>query len=280
MTTEDSQEIRKRGHCYCGCAETSWQLELNSATKIVRCSRCGLVRTFPFPFDSELGGVEISSVPVYDRDEHLYRKFAQGLLQVLKDYVPLSAQVVDVGCGPGIFADEIRRAGYSVLGMDLDRACIDYGQAKGYPIEYGTLNENHPEKLDAIVASHTLEHIFRLGPALACFHACLKPGGYLFLSQPNYRSWMGRLRGVCWAGWVASQHHWHFDSSTLVQILRAHNFQVLEVRQDKLHEPWPSLRWLRNPRTFLRRWSRALIARVAPWFGQGDCLNYVALKLD
>lgn len=280
MTTEDSLARRRQGHCHCGCSEQTLELELDAGVQIVRCSRCRLVRTRPYPFDSEIGGVEISSVAVYDRDEALYRWFAGGILAAIRDYLRPSARIVDVGCGPGIFVDEIRRAGYDVFGLDLDKACIEYGQKKGYPIQYGTLTDDYRGELDAIVASHTLEHIFRLGPALECFHQCLKPNGYLFLSQPNYRSWMGKLRGRCWSGWVVSQHHWHFDASSLVELLRKHQFQVLEVRQDKLHEPWPHLSTLKNPRTFLRRCLRALVARVAPWFGHGDCLNYVALRLD
>ena len=44
--------------------------------------------------------------------------------------------LLDIGCGPGIYAEEFHKAGYQVSGMDFSERSIEYAQKKNLPIAY------------------------------------------------------------------------------------------------------------------------------------------------
>lgn len=65
--------------------------------------------------------------------------------------------LLDLGCGPGLYAEQFHRAGYSVTGMDLSKRSISYAkeQAKlhGSDIEYlyqNYLTMDHTDQFDVV----------------------------------------------------------------------------------------------------------------------------------
>ena len=63
-------------------------------------------------------------------------------LEWLRRFLRPSAagRVLDLGCGPGLYAEELARAGSSVVGIDLSAASLEYARdsaaAKGLAIDY------------------------------------------------------------------------------------------------------------------------------------------------
>ncbi|MBI4750723.1 MAG: class I SAM-dependent methyltransferase [Acidobacteria bacterium] len=50
---------------------------------------------------------------------------APGILQCLRQHQIHQGLIVDLGCGSGIWAEQLHRAGYQVLGVDISPAMID-----------------------------------------------------------------------------------------------------------------------------------------------------------
>jgi len=65
------------------------------------------------------------------------RKSAPGLLAILRQAGIRGGLVVDLGCGSGIWAAELTRRGYDVLGIDISRAMIRLARAR-------TCSQVHP----------------------------------------------------------------------------------------------------------------------------------------
>jgi TDG/mug DNA glycosylase family protein len=99
-----------------------------------------------------------------------------------------SARVADLGCGPGWHAAVLRRAGLSVVALDVTRAMLEEARvrARGVPLVRGDL-AHLPfarEALDGAWAQNTYIHVpvHELPLALAELHRVLRPGARIALT--------------------------------------------------------------------------------------------------
>lgn len=101
------------------------------------------------------------------------------------------ATILDLGCGPGFYADRLSRLGHTVTGIDISPASIDYarqqhagtfilGDVLSYPLNtgydlvtmiYGELNAFAPEAAAALIDRA---------------YEALRPGGQLLLEVHHY----------------------------------------------------------------------------------------------
>ncbi|MDX1780842.1 MAG: class I SAM-dependent methyltransferase [Thalassovita sp.] len=103
---------------------------------------------------------------------------------LLADFIavmPDGALVLDLGCGPGIDAGLMARAGLKVDAMDASAAMVALtGQKPGVTARQASFDELHAENTyDGIWANFSLLHAPRadLLRHLSAIHRALKPGG-------------------------------------------------------------------------------------------------------
>jgi 2-polyprenyl-6-hydroxyphenyl methylase/3-demethylubiquinone-9 3-methyltransferase len=109
--------------------------------------------------------------------------------------VPLrSARVLDVGCGGGLMAEALCRAGARVTAVDLAPSMIEVARLHaleaGLDIDYrvassADLAANEPGAYDVVTCMEMLEHVPAPDRTLAELGALLRPGGSLFVSTIN-----------------------------------------------------------------------------------------------
>jgi len=98
------------------------------------------------------------------------------------------ARIADLGCGPGWHAALLRRAGLSVVGLDLTRAMLDAARehAAGIPLVRADLARLPfaRESLDGAWARNSYIHVppHELSLALAELHRVLRPGARIALT--------------------------------------------------------------------------------------------------
>ena len=94
-------------------------------------------------------------------------------------------RVLDIGCGGGILAEDLARAGARVVGIDPSRSTIRvaraHAQALGLDIDYRVafaekLRERH--RFDVVFAVDVLEHVDDLEATLDAAMRALRPGGW------------------------------------------------------------------------------------------------------
>jgi SAM-dependent methyltransferase len=106
--------------------------------------------------------------------------------------LPTAARVLDAGCGTGGFMSRLREArpDLALEGLDVDPEAGEIARRKsGLPVAVGTVDRMpYPSgSFSAIVSSDVLCHArVDQGSALAEFHRCLAPGGFLLLNLPAY----------------------------------------------------------------------------------------------
>ena len=116
--------------------------------------------------------------------------------------------LLDLGCGPGIYAEEFHKTGYNVSGMDFSKRSIDYArnsaQEKNLPITYhhqNYLNLDFAARYDLITLIYydfgVLSSKDR-AKLLQKVHTALRPGGLFivdvftpqqFSDQKEFKKW-------------------------------------------------------------------------------------------
>ena len=103
-------------------------------------------------------------------------------------------KVIDVGCGGGILAESLAKAGANVTGIDLaqksltvarlhsleSQLSIDY---KKIPAE--EMAEQYPEHFDVVTCMEMLEHVPDPHSIIRACTQMVKPGGWVFFSTIN-----------------------------------------------------------------------------------------------
>ena len=112
---------------------------------------------------------------------------APGILEILGENGVPDGLVVDLGCGSGLWARELLRAGYRVLGIDISEAMVELARQKAPGAEFrvGSLFEAEIPPCDAVTAiSEVLNYLFDpenegrgLERVFGRVHDALRPGG-------------------------------------------------------------------------------------------------------
>jgi 2-polyprenyl-6-hydroxyphenyl methylase/3-demethylubiquinone-9 3-methyltransferase len=104
------------------------------------------------------------------------------------------ARVLDVGCGGGLLAESLARAGANVTAIDLAPGMVETARLhaldSGLAIEYlvesaENLEQARAGKFDVVVCMEMLEHVPDPEGTIAVLAALARPGGDLFISTIN-----------------------------------------------------------------------------------------------
>jgi 2-polyprenyl-6-hydroxyphenyl methylase/3-demethylubiquinone-9 3-methyltransferase len=102
--------------------------------------------------------------------------------------------VLDVGCGGGILAEGMARAGAKVTGIDLAdkslRVAKLHGLESGVPVTYRNISAEdialeQPQTFDVVTCMEMLEHVPDPGSIVRACSTLVKPGGWVFFSTLN-----------------------------------------------------------------------------------------------
>ena len=162
-------------------------------------------------------------------------------------------RLLDLGCGPGLYAERFNALGYSVTGVDYSKRSIAYAKEQaalnGRAIEYiyqDYLTIGYSERFDAITLIYcdyaALPKTDRLALLQKIFRA-LKPGGKFFADvytpvkkTEEGRAWLYNER----SGFFSAKPHflfetvWHYDGG----LIELHQYIVLSGEGAQRHHIW------------------------------------------
>lgn len=207
---------------------------------IVQCVKCGLIYTnLTIHHNIQNFNIEhYSDIYLHSyqaRKEKLFSRFSERVAEI--ESIKNGGKILDVGCSTGMFLDIMQytaRNRWQYYGIDINKRSIDY--AKKY-FQFGTftvssVSEFHakPGTMDVITCFDVLEHDPLLPKSLQAIYRLLKPGGFLIVQSPNYKSIMAKLCGDNWDWWSLPDHIIHFDPKTLADVLIENNFRIHDMR--------------------------------------------------
>ena len=133
--------------------------------------------------------------------DHFYTVLAEDSVRQLAEFVPLRGRcVLDVGGGPGYFAEAFRGAGASYVGLDPDGGELSArgapapgmlrGSGQALPVRTGSV--------DVCYSSNVLEHVPRPWRMVAEMVRVTRPDGLVYLS---FTPWLSPWGGHETAPW-------------------------------------------------------------------------------
>lgn len=139
----------------------------------------------------------IYTAHIYDEgDSPMHESLTKEIVEKYIDplNLPKDAKILDMGCGPGYFLDQMKQRGYTdTIGITLSPGDIKTCESKGHKISTYDLSflpqkdGYYDESVDFIFCRHALEHSPYPIFTLMEYNRVLKQGGkiYIELPQPN-----------------------------------------------------------------------------------------------
>lgn len=158
-------------------------------------------------------------------------------------------KVLDLGCGPGLYASHLVKAGHVYQGLDFSPASIEYARrsfAADGQCEFAlgdVCQSDYGEGHDLVMMLFGEINVFspeECARILAKAHTALKPGGRLFLEAHTFDALREIGRGSSWyksPGGLFSdaphvclaENHWYEEEAVALQI-----FHVVDLASGKM----------------------------------------------
>jgi len=154
-------------------------------------------------------------------------------------------RILDVGCGGGILAESLSKAGATVTGIDLSTKALKVAELhqleSGTSVRYLTISaedlaKEESQSYDVVTCMEMLEHVPDPSSVVqACAKLC-KPGGHIFFSTLN-RNPKSYLFAIIGAEYILQllpkgthQYEKFIKPSELAQFTRAAGLEVIELK--------------------------------------------------
>lgn len=218
---------------------------------ILGCAHCGIQFLDPFPQDTQgyytgkqywqdhHGPVDIAKLQTKHGAEQR-RWFYEVSAQTLR-----GQNLVDFGCGAGIFLDMSKGIANETVGVDLALHFQDHLEKSGHRFESDTrqLEDSH---FDVAVSFDTLEHVPDPVSFLKEIYRVLKPGGQLFIGVPNQNDLLKRLVPEYLSFFYHLSHLYYFNSQALVLALKDSGFDDIQVAYVHKYDLTNMIVWARD----------------------------------
>jgi SAM-dependent methyltransferase len=240
--------------------------------RIFACPRCA-VRFAPGAFGSPVDYDRIYNTAEYQSNQvsGLHSLSGEQLVRhptyrsFFEHVQPLAGtQLLDVGCGVGLFGHGAHARGWNVRGIDVSEHAIQMGRSFApFPMEACSIETviDRGERYDVVTAFEVLEHLERPVAFLSAVKKVLRPQGQFFCTVPNWNCDV--VQSATRPDWLPPVHLHFFTLEALEELGRRAGMGDVRtgvIWSDPLPDEFAArLRWLgrrvlRSPRTPLGLW--------------------------
>ena len=197
---------------------------------VIKCIRCGLVRSKQFVKSSTLEKLYQNSQFTYAKlTNNLSSTYFSILNPILKSK---DCNILEIGCGNGFLLSYLKKKGYkNVWGIEPSSNAKKKASPKiRSRIKLGILDKNikFDQKFDVICAFQVFDHIQNPRSFLKICHKLLKPQGKVLLMNHDVESWSAKILGER-SPIFDIEHTYLYSQKTIRKILNINRFIVSRV---------------------------------------------------
>lgn len=219
--------------CFCGSESFSFVVRVKNR-KIVKCDACGLERTEKLVSARDTKKI-ISSVEKDFLEEYLgeiesYREYFSGKVKKISKYIQ-KGKLLDIGCGPGVFLEEMKKAAFTVLGVDMSAVVVDYCKSKSLQVMRKSIYDSYfkNRKYDIVSAFQVIEHTTDADKFIKKIYPLLRKNGLITLSTPDVDGFIAKIQGTKWFEYYNLEHNYFFTMESIKILLEKNGFEILEL---------------------------------------------------
>lgn len=199
--------------------------------RMVRCNKCGLVRSDPAADPASVASLYERSTFDYEAEvTNLRRTYAHYLGRLERHGLDRDG-FVEIGCGNGFFLEEVLSRVYkNVKGVEPSREAIKVASetVRGLIVNDILRPGLMPQHSVAVACMfQVFDHLPDPGAALDELHRVIRPGGLALFLNHDAASWSARILGER-SPIVDVEHFYLYSRETLAKLLQAHGFEVVE----------------------------------------------------
>lgn len=147
-------------------------------------------------------------------------------------------QLLDIGCGEGVFLELCKKASINAIGVDASQKRVSRCRKNGFNAVKADIFEfldTTRKKFDGVFCSHFVEHLEPLNLALLLnlINRSMKKNGKLVMVTPNSRSPQVHLFHF----WKDTSHKRFYPADTLEALLKKSGFEITESGKDSQTTP-------------------------------------------
>lgn len=239
----------------CG-ADVSRHFGSLPALGLYECAQTGMRFWRP----ASVAGDEAFYADLSNRWPHYYQT-DRWEYQPTRAAIPIGARVLEVGCGRGYFLRSLESHAGDAMGLEFNNDAI-----KNKVTRFDVRNQfvedllaSDPKLFDVVCSFQVLEHVSDPAAFVRSCLACLRPGGLLILSTPNYD--MKGHRRMEDAFDLPPHHLNHFDADAYRRMAALLGLTVLSLTSQQVAEPVRQLR-ISDAHSSLQRRARLRINRT------------------
>lgn len=170
---------------------------------------------------------------LFEKVYHLVRSISlKKKLKLINSFSSETKILLDVGCGTGDFLQTAQQNQWIVSGIEPNNEARVIANKKTNKSVFGAekLQELDSKRFDVITLWHVLEHLPNLEDDIKTFKNLLKEEGTLVIAVPNYKSFDAEYYKVFWAAYDVPRHLWHFNKTSISNLVAKQNMKVVEVK--------------------------------------------------
>ena len=234
--------------------------------RMVRCSRCGLVRADPAAAKPALEELYEQSDGFDGEEANLRRTYGRYLRRLGGHGVP-GYRLLEIGSGTGFFLQQAQVEGYSVTGIEPSLAAAALADASiARRIVQGVMKPGLFERdaFDVVCLFQVFDHIPDPNHLLRECRRVLCPGGLILALNHNVDALSNRILGAR-SPIIDVEHTYLYGPATMSAIFDRNGFEVLEVGR-----VWNdySLGYLARLAPIPRRPKALLLRALQSWVGR------------
>lgn len=176
-------------------------------------------------------------------EDKYWKNFEQSLEfrhRAAADFIK-SGEIIDIGCGDGLFLGLLKKNGLKAKGIDLSDEAVETARAKGLDVSQADILSNKlpysDNSFDYVVALDVLEHTFVPDEFLKEMKRISKK--YIIIGVPNFSSLPSRLQVL--RGLVPENntprkgHAYWFNYKVLNDLLKKSDLKIVSYRVNSFY---------------------------------------------